>query len=80
MEIKIRTYAALKDHFSDSFSMNLPQNSTIGEMKKKLALDKPQSSDLLEKCRFAINQEFAACDARISSGDIIDILPPSSGG
>ncbi|MDH4263753.1 MAG: MoaD/ThiS family protein [Spirochaetia bacterium] len=80
MEINVRTYAALKDHFTDSFRLNVSQDSTIDDMKKKLKQIKPSSADLLEKCRFAINQEFAACAARLTSGDTIDILPPSSGG
>jgi molybdopterin converting factor small subunit len=73
-------YAALKDHFNDSLNMSFSQGATIFDIKKELVKMKPLIAALLDKCRFAINHEFVSCETRLNEGDIIDILPPSSGG
>ena len=79
MKVLVKTYAGLKDYFQESMELEL-NGLDIHAVKQELGKIKPESLALLENCRFAINQEFAACEHELTHGDIIDILPPSSGG
>lgn len=80
MNVQLKMYAGLKDHFGDSLDLDMHPEVSIAGLKNRLFEISPSSFELLEKCRFAINQEFAACETRLNDGDVIDILPPSSGG
>lgn len=80
MRTTVRMYAVLKDYFGESLQLDLEGGATIADIKESLAQKNPESSFILDKCRFAVNQEMAACAHIINNGDLIDVLPPSSGG
>lgn len=79
-KIYINTYAGLKDFFEGHFEIEFSKDLTLSEVSKKLAGINPESSRLLEKCRFAVNQVIHGAEKKVQPKDIIDILPPSSGG
>ena len=75
---EVRFFAVLKDYFGTSIP--LIEVSSISEIKKQLELLNPSSKDILNKSRFALNEEFVDLDTKIESNDLIYVLPPSSGG
>ncbi len=63
-----------KDHEDLNFS------GTVKELKELLKNQYPQLSDLLERVKFAINEEYVDESFHIKEGDTVAIIPPVSGG
>jgi molybdopterin converting factor small subunit len=80
MKITINAWAGLKDYFDGSFPVEFQKESSIDDLRTWLKNKTPESSSLLNNCRFAINQELVETHSAMCHGDVIDILPPSSGG
>ena len=78
--VKINLYAGLKDYFGQSQSLEISPDVTLGDLLAELIRKNSEATALLSRCRFAVNQEFVNESWKIKDGDIIDILPPSSGG
>jgi molybdopterin synthase sulfur carrier subunit len=75
----IQVFAVLKDYFDKEFK--LPGAiTTIAALKKQLAAQNPKAANVLDLCRFAVNDEFVDQDYSITTHDTICIIPPSSGG
>ena len=77
--MKIFLYAMLKDYFDHEVWLQEPVR-TVDELKEKLLLQNENARDLLESCRFAVNDRFIDHNYIFQSHDIISILPPASGG
>lgn len=77
--MKIQVFALLKDYFKTEFELteNLP---TIDLLKAHLSTMEPAVKHLLDKCRFAVNDEFVTNDYALTSHETVCIIPPSSGG
>ncbi|MDH4200247.1 MAG: MoaD/ThiS family protein [Spirochaetia bacterium] len=80
MNVIVNMYAALKDYFPDSIELSVEAGSKISDIQTALIARNPESRSLLDQCRFAANHEFMSRDAIITDGNVVDILPPSSGG
>ena len=59
--------------------MELPDGSTVSDLKKELFQKYPMFSDL-KSLFVALNNEYANEDAILNSGDEIALIPPVSGG
>lgn len=77
--MRVEVFAVLKDYFEPSFSIAAPVASVI-ELKQELAQKNPGAANVLEACRFAVNNEFVAEDFKLNEHDTIAVLPPASGG
>lgn len=77
--MRVQVFAMLKDYFDKEFQLtgNI-QNAEA--LKQHLILSNPAAAGLLERCRFAVNDEFVDTHFQISENDTICIIPPSSGG
>ena len=75
----IEVYAVLKDYFDKEFSIDAPI-STIAELKEMLIHQYADATNILQLCRFAVNDEFVNNDYELKQDDNIHIIPPSSGG
>lgn len=77
--MKIQVFAILKDYFDKEFQLtgNI-QNAEA--LKQHLIRFNPAAAGLLERCRFAVNDEFVDLHFEITENDTISIIPPSSGG
>ena len=80
MKLKIRTYASVKEILGESFELEVNDGSTIEELRKKIILLKPESADLINICRFAINESIVNDNALIKEDKHVHIIPPASGG
>lgn len=77
--MKIYLYAMLKDYFDHEVWLQEPVR-TVVELKERLLLQNENARDLLESCRFAVNDRFIDQTYIFQTHDIVSILPPASGG
>ncbi len=77
--MKIEVFAALKDYFDGEFEVTT-NASSIEAVKAILVNLQPSAIDVLNTCRFAVNDEFIDNDFQLQESDTISIIPPSSGG
>jgi molybdopterin converting factor subunit 1 len=54
--------------------------STVADVARELADRFPNTRRLIERSRFAVNQQFAELDTQLTDGDEVAVLPPVSGG
>jgi molybdopterin synthase sulfur carrier subunit len=77
--MKIHVYAILKDYFSPEFELNgLARNTD--ELKLRLLEINNEAKQVLDNCRFAIEEGFIDHDHKLKENDTVIIIPPSSGG
>lgn len=77
--MKFEAFAAMKEYFEPEFELTTNVNS-IEALKAILANLQPSAIDILDSCRFAVNDEFIDNDFQLQESDTISIIPPSSGG
>lgn len=77
--MKVFLYAMLKDYFDHEVWLKEPVHS-VDELKERLLTVNEGARELLESCRFAVNDRFIENDYIFQTHDIISILPPASGG
>jgi molybdopterin converting factor subunit 1 len=54
--------------------------ATIRDVSAQLAGLFPEAAGLIERSRFAVNQQFASPDTALQEGDEVAVIPPVSGG
>ncbi len=69
----------LKDYFDHEVWMQEPVR-TVDELKVSLLLRNENARELLDNCRFAVNDRFIDNNYIFQSHDVVSILPPASGG
>ncbi len=76
--VKVRLHAALREEAGkDELEVSA---STISELRGALAEACPAIDERLRFCRFAKNDEFVGDGAELNAGDVVDVIPPVSGG
>ena len=77
--MRVQVFATLKDHFEKEFELN-ENISSADELLKFLIHMKPETTDILNNCRFAVDDAFVDLNYKLKLNDTIAIIPPSSGG
>ncbi|HVU58381.1 MAG TPA: MoaD/ThiS family protein [Puia sp.] len=77
--MKIHVYAKLKDYFSPEFELDAVAHNT-DELKLRLLEINGEAGQILDSCRFAIEEGFIDHDHKLKENDTVIIIPPSSGG
>lgn len=77
--MKVQVYASLKDHFEKDFELTEPIPD-IDALKNKLKILAPNAEQLLQRCRFAVSDEFVDSNFKLNNHDTVFVIPPSSGG
>ena len=77
--MKVKFFASLKDFFGIEMILEV-KPATVSELYMILVKLKPESEDLLKKCRFAINNSFVPINTSLENTDEVLAMPPSSGG
>jgi molybdopterin converting factor subunit 1 len=81
MQVRVLFFGMLKDLAGrPSESLNLPDNATLDDVLQHYEARVPRLKDFAASIAMSINQEYAAPDAKLKSGDEIALLPPVSGG
>ena len=76
--IEVEFYAVLKDYFGSRKSLNTCKS--INHLIDLLGTEKPASKLILENVKVAVNNQFVSTSTVLEDGDVISLLPPSSGG
>lgn len=77
--MKIEVFAALKNYFSKEFEIT-EQLETVADLRQHLKSMNPSSSQLINMCRFVVQEDLVADAHPLLSNDHVVVLPPSSGG
>jgi len=77
--MKIHVYAALKDYFTPEFELAETIHNT-DELKTCLLAINGRAGELLDTCRFAVEEGFIDNGFKLKENDTVIIIPPSSGG
>ena len=81
MTVRVLLFAGLRERLrSDSVTLVLPGDATVGQLLAALAEQHPVLRALLPPCRVAVNHEFVAADHPVRAGDELAVIPPVSGG
>ena len=80
MKLKIRTYASVKEMLGESFEIEVTDGCTIEELKKKIVVMNPKIAEMINICRFAVNESIVSDKTSIKEDEHVHIIPPSSGG
>ena len=81
MNVRIRLFAVAKQLAGqDSIMLQLPEGSTLGQLRERLAAEVPQIAAVLPHILFAVGTEYAHDDDVISADTEVACIPPVSGG
>ena len=69
----------MKDYFEPELEVE-ERVLNIDELKKVLLQRNAGVKNVLEVCRFAVNDWFIDNSFQLQSNDVVSIIPPSSGG
>lgn len=76
--IRVLLFASIRDAAgTDVVAVNA---TSLGELADQLRERFPAAARLIDRSRFAVNQQFAAPDTRLREGDEVAVIPPVSGG
>lgn len=76
---KIKTFAVLCDLLGENFDV-LAEENTIDSLKLALIKRNINTEKILEYSRFVVDNQFVSGDYKFIDGQLIMIMPPSSGG
>ena len=81
MELKLLYFATLRDLTGmREDTIEIPQGSTIKDLKTALGAHRPVLVDALTSALFSVNREYAFDEEVIAEGAEVAIFPPVSGG
>jgi len=94
--VEVRFFASLKDHFSEALELNLLEvvdtvlqertshdqinRVAVADLVKFLQSHHGGAAEILGRSKVAVNNSFANAGEPIMAGDVVDFLPPFSGG
>lgn len=77
--MKVKMYAVLKDYFSQTVELSA-DIVNISDLKTILENQNPSAKVILNLSRFAVADTFVSLDYSLKGGEIVSVIPPSSGG
>ena len=81
MNVRVRLFAAARAAAGrDRLELRLPEGTTIGQLRRRLAVEIPQLSGLIEQAMFAVDTEYAGDGDEIPPNADVACIPPVSGG
>lgn len=81
MKVRIELFATFKDEFGENHvEIEVNDGACVGDLRRELAELSPSIINLLERSRFAVNNQFTSDEAPVSDRDTVALIPPVSGG
>ena len=80
IEIKLITYANLREHITSGDTIEIMDGSSISRLREFLSQQYPGCPVVLKTCRFAVDGEIIDNQFELKEQSEVHILPPSSGG
>jgi molybdopterin converting factor subunit 1 len=77
----VRLFARARDLVgADRVTVSLPAGATVGDLRRRLAVDYPALAGLLARSALAVGGEFAHDTDPLPADAEVALLPPVSGG
>lgn len=81
MNVTVRLFARARDLAgADAVTVSLSDQATVGDLRRRLATERPALAPLLQRCALAVNEEFAEDALTLPANAEVALLPPVSGG
>lgn len=80
MTIELQIFAGLKDYIHNYPEFEFTDGCDLKELIEQLKISFPNAKGLLEKSRVAVNNQFVEPTFVLKLGDVVALIPPSSGG
>ena len=81
MIVAVLLFAKLRELAdADTLRVQLPEGSTLADLRTTIAATYPALAPLLARCAIAVNQDFAHDTLTLKPTDEIALIPPVSGG
>ncbi len=81
MQVVLKLFAIARQKVGQpSITLDLPDGSTVADLKRALAVSHPSLVPLLPNLLIAVANEYARDDLPISPGAEVAAIPPVSGG
>jgi molybdopterin converting factor subunit 1 len=81
MIFRIKLFAAMSELAgSDTAEVELPDGSTVGDLRREVGKQLPLARTLLNSSGVAVNHDLAENDRVLQPNDEIAVIPPVSGG
>jgi len=80
MKITLVTFAALKESIPVDTEIIIKDHATIEELRQALVRRTPASAGILQASRFAVKESLVDDETILNEGDVVYVIPPSSGG
>ena len=81
MNVTVRMFAGLRPLVGDkNVSLALPDGSTIGALRDQLSAEYPALDGMLSTLVTAVDEEAQPLEYVLHDGDLVDVIPPISGG
>lgn len=78
MRIRVLLFASVRDAAgADALDLDA---ASVHDVARQISSRFPAAARLLERSRFAVNQQFAGPETRLNEGDEVAVIPPVSGG
>jgi molybdopterin converting factor small subunit len=78
--VKIICFAGLRKYFGSETSVQVEPGASYSKVVDELKAINPEAAEVLPSCRIAVNEEFVSLDEPLKPGNILFLIPPSSGG
>jgi molybdopterin converting factor subunit 1 len=79
--VQVRLFALARERAGGpSVVVDLPEGSTVADLKSALARSFPALAPLIPSLRIAVNAEYVADDGLLPPGAEVAVIPPVSGG
>ena len=78
--MRIRFYGRLGDAFGREAEVDAPEGSTVAQIRKLLSDTHPTAAEALSRSRACVGERLIDDESRVSSHDVVEFLPPVSGG
>lgn len=81
LKLTVRYFAIARERTRVSAEpLELPDGATVATLRDALASKHPQLAPLFSQLRFALDEEFAPLDAKLTDGCEVALIPPVAGG
>jgi molybdopterin converting factor subunit 1 len=81
MKVNVLLFGHYSDYIQNQpLEFDLPVGACVQDLTRKLAEREPRLADLKRFCRFAVNEEYAELDTKLTEDCTVAVLPPMSGG
>lgn len=80
MNVNVKTFGILKDHFQSDFILSLETPVRVLDVVEEMRKTKPAIGPILDVSLWAVQDKMVGADRIVEEGEIVLILPPLSGG